>query len=378
MKAYLDNGATTRTASEVWEAMKPYFLDEYGNASSLHQWGRNASEALEKARAAIAFKLNASPGEIIFTSGGTESDNLAIKGIAHMHKKGHIISSKIEHPAVLRTCEALEKEGYRITYLNVDREGFVDLSQLEMEIRPETILVSVMHGNNEIGVVEDISTIGSICAEHDIPFHTDAVQSFTKEPLDVKKRNVDLISLSSHKIHGPKGVGALFVREGTQLKKLVDGGAHEFNIRAGTENVAGVVGFAKAAEIANEGHVGYMRSLRDRLIENVLRKIPSSHLNGPRQKRLCNNANFSFPGIEGESLILYLDNMGIAASTGSACASKSLHPSHVLEALGVDPEMAHSSLRLTLSRYTTQEEIDFCVDALQEIVEKLREISPRV
>ena len=377
MKVYLDNGATTKTAPEVVEAMQPYFTDKYGNASSLHYFGREAKGALDKAREIIAKKINASPEEIIFTSGGTESDNLAIKGTVYAHKDrgNHIITSQIEHPAVLGAYSVLEREGFKVIYIGVDKNGFVKLDQLEKAITDKTILVSVMHANNEIGTIQPIKEIGDICRKHKVIFHTDAVQSFTKVPIDVKKINVDLISLSSHKIHGPKGVGALFVRKGTKLKKLADGGGHEFHLRAGTENIPGIIGFAKAIELVSDMDLKQMTKLRDKLINGLL-KIPHTQVNGSKENRLVNNVNISFNYVEGESLLMYLDDKGIAVSTGSACSSHSLKPSHVLMALGLKAEVAHGTIRFTLSKYTTDKEIEYTIKSVKEVVEKLRRFSP--
>lgn len=377
MKVYLDNGATTMTDPKVVKTMLSYFTKNFGNASSLHSWGEEAKKALENSRKIVAKALNAKPSEIIFTSGGTESDNLAIKGIAFHHGKGHIITSKIEHPAVLRSCKALERKGFEITYLDVDEKGFVNIEELESCISRETILVSIMHANNEIGTIQEISEIGKICCEKGIVFHTDAVQSFTKVPIDVERVKVDLISMSSHKIHGPKGVGALYIREGTMIEKLSDGGGHEFELRAGTENVSGIVGFAKAVSLCSKAHIDYMKELRDRLISRVLEEIPNTHLNGAMDKRLCNNANFSFEGVEGEAVLFHLNLKGIATSTGSACSSRDTKPSHVLEAIGLKSELLSGSLRLTLSRFNTKEEIDYCVDVLKEVVGSLREMGDK-
>ncbi len=381
MKIYLDNGATTMTAKEVVRAMQPYYTTKYGNSSSLHSFGREAAEALENSRLILAKAINAEPREIIFTSGGTESDNLAIKGIAFANKsKGnHIITTKIEHPAVLQTCKTLEKNGFKVTYLNVDKKGFIDLKQLEKAITKKTILVSIMHANNEIGTIEDIKKIGSICKKYNIIFHTDAVQSFTKVDINTKKLNIDLISVSSHKIHGPKGVGALYVKKGTNLWSINDGGGHEFHLRAGTENISGIVGFGKAIEIAmknKDEHIKQMTKLRDYMIKQIETKIPKCQLDGDRKKRLCNNVHFVFNYIEGESLLMHLDLKGIAVSTASACSSKSLEPSHVLLAIGLRPEIAHGSIRFTLSRYTTKKEIDYTIKNLVEVVKRLRSISP--
>lgn len=376
MKVYLDNGATTKVADEVAKIMQEYMTKKYGNASSLHGFGEEANEALETARSTIAKKINAETDEIIFTSGGTESDNLAIKGIAYASNKKHIITTRIEHPAILKSCETLQKEGYKITYLRVDRDGLVNLKELEDAITPDTAIVSVIHANNEIGTIQDIEKIGEICKKKDVIFHTDAVQSFTKIPIDVKKINVDLISLSAHKIHGPKGIGTLYVRKGTKLKKMIDGGPHEKNLRAGTENVSGAVGFGKAVELTDEKQIKKMEKLRDKLINEILKKVPDTMLNGSRTKRLCNNVNITFKGIEGESMLLLLNEKGIAVSTGSACSSKSLEPSHVLMAIGLRHEDAHGSIRFTLSRYTTEKEVHYAVKVAEECAKKLRQISP--
>jgi len=376
MKVYLDNGATTRVAKEAAKTMQEYMTEKYGNASSLHSFGEEANEALEKARTIIAKKLNAETDEIIFTSGGTESDNLAIKGIAYSTNKKHIITTRIEHPAVLKTCETLQQQGYKTTYLKVDREGFVNLKELEEAITDDTAMVSIIHANNEIGTIQDIEKIGEICKKKNVLFHTDAVQSFTKVPIDVKKINVDLISISSHKIHGPKGIGALYVRKGTKIKKQMDGGPHEKNMRAGTENVSGAVGFGKAVELVNEKDLKKIMKLRDKLTDKILKEIPETMLNGAKTKRLCNNANVTFKKIEGESLLLLLNEKGIAVSTGSACSSKSLEPSHVLLAIGLKHEDAHGSIRFTLSRYTTEKEVEYTIKAVKEAVKKLRGISP--
>lgn len=376
MKIYLDNGATTKVANEVFEEMKPYFLEKYGNASSTHSFGRDAKQALEDSREKIAKSINAKPSEIIFTSGGTESNNLAIKGIALANKeKNHIITTKVEHKCVLNSCKDLEEQGFKITYLDVDSKGFVDLKQLEQSITPQTILVSIIHGNNEVGAINDLEAIGKICKN--IPFHTDACQSYTKTEIDVKKQNLSMVTLNSHKIHGPKGVGALYIKEGLKLKVLQHGGEHEDGMRSGTENISGVVGFAKAVELAmKKEHVEHMTKLRDKLIRGIL-EIEDSQLNGPLEdKRLCNNTNFSFRGVEGEAIGGYLDQKGIASSTGSACSEMKLEPSYVLKAMGVSDENANGSLRLTLSRYTTEKEIEEVLKILPEIIKKLRKISP--
>ncbi len=382
MKIYLDNAATTPVAKEVLEAMLPYFSEKFGNASSIHSYGREAKEAIEKSREKIADKLNAKPDEIIFTSGGTESNNWALKGIALASKnlksngKPHIITTKIEHSCVLNSAKFLEKNGFEVTYLDVDKYGLVETKKFEEAIRKDTVLASVIHGNNEIGTVQNIGEIGKICREHEIYFHTDACQSFTKEDIDVKKQNLDMVTINAHKIYGPKGVGALYVRGGVKIEPLLNGGGHERNLRSGTENVAGIVGFAKASEIITKQSIERMRNLRDYLSRRVLEEIPKSRLNGHPTKRLCNNANFAFRNIEGESMLMLLDNAGISVSTGSACSSRSLEPSHVLTAIGLPPEESHGSLRVTLGIYNTQEEIDYTIENLKKIVGRLRNLSP--
>ena len=378
MKVYMDHAATTPMDKEVFEAMKPYFLEKYGNASSLHSFGMEAKEALEKSRERVANLIGASVDEIIFTGGGTESDNLAIKGIAFRAGKGHIITSSIEHPAVLETCRFLEKKGFKVTYLPVDKYGMVNPEDVENAIEKDTILITIMHANNEIGTIEPIEEIGKIASEKGILFHTDAVQSVGKLPINVKKINVDLLSISAHKIYGPKGVGALYIRKGTKIDAIIHGGGHERGLRSSTENIPGIVGLAKACSLAGERmevDVKKMKRLRDILIKGVL-EIEESYLNGHPEKRLPNNAHFYFKGIEGESLILMLDDAGIAASTGSACSSKKLTASHVLLAIGLKPEDAHGSLRLTLGRENTEEEVEYVLETLPKIVKKLREISP--
>ena len=379
MKIYLDNGSTTRVDDEVVEEMSIYLKERYGNASSLHQLGREANDALEKSRQTIAQKINAEPDEIVFTPGGSESDNLAIKGIAYANKdKGnHIITSKIEHPAVTESCKALEREGFKITYLDVDKEGFVDLGQLKKSITDNTILVSIIHANNEIGTIQDLESIGEICKDSGVLLHSDAVQSFCKVPIDVERTNIDLLSFSAHKVHGPKGVGALFIRKGTKIKKLNHGGGQEHNLKAGTENIPGIAGFAKAVEIYGKRHVEHMKKLSSKLIKDILGNVEACRLNGPKGKdRLCNNVNIVFEYIEGEAILMQLDLKGIAVSTGSACSSQSLKPSHVLMAIGLPHEIAHGSIRFTLSKYTTEEDIDYTVRTVKEIVKDLRELSP--
>lgn len=375
---YLDNSAATKVDNKVVKAMEEFFSFSYGNSASLHSLGRKSKKALEFSRMKIAKTINAYPYEIIFTSGGTESDNIALIGAAFGNKDrgNHIITTKIEHPAVLNACKFLEEKGFKITCLDVDKEGFISLDKLKKKIIPKTILVSVIHGNNEIGTIQPIKEIGKICAQKKILFHTDCVQSFTKVPIDVRKQNISLASFSSHKIHGPKGVGALFVKKGVKLKPLFYGGGQEFRLRPGTENVPGIVGFAKAVELALKSDKNKISRLRDMLIERIEKEISDVKLNGPRDKRLCNNVNFSFKFIEGESLLLRLDDKGICVSTGSACTSQSLKPSHVLIAIGLRPEIAHGSIRFSLSRFTTKQEILYTVESLKEIVENLRKISP--
>ena len=374
---YLDNAATTRVDEEVIKEMAPYFDEKYGNASSQHFKGQEAKEAMEKARKIIAKAIGARSYEIIFTSGGTESNNLAIKGLffANSPEKNHIITTKIEHDCVLNACKWLEKQGAEVTYLDVDEDGFVNSEDVKNAITDKTIVVSIIHGNNEIGTIQHLEEIGKICNEREVLLHTDACQSFTKVEIDVKKQNIDLITLNAHKIHGPKGVGALYIREGTKITPLFHGGGHEKNLRNGTENIPGIVGFGKSVDIASNKNVDYMIQLRDRLIEGIL-KIENTKLNGPSEKRLCNNVNISFNNIEGEAMGGYLENEGICTSTGSACSSHSLESSHVLEAIGLTPVQSNSSLRISLSKYNTEEEIDYFLNVLQKIVDKLRRISP--
>ncbi len=378
MRVYLDNGATTQVDDRVVEAMLPYFKVKFGNASSLHSFGEEAKDALWRSRKIISGKINAFPDEIIFTSGGSESNNLAIKGVVYANRErgNHIITTKIEHHSVDSTCKRLEKEGFEVTRIGVDNEGFVDINELKNKITDKTLVVSVIHGNNEIGTVQNIEEIGKICRKNNVYFHIDAVQSFTKERIDIKKQNIDLASFSAHKIHGPKGVGALFVRKGVKISKLIDGGPQEFGLRAGTENVAGIVGFAKAVELSEEEDYKRVCALRDYFIERVEKEIPEVKLNGPRDRRLCNNINFVFKYIEGESLLLKLNDKGIAVSTGSACSSRELKPSHVLIAIGLHPSVAHGSIRFTLSRFTTKEELDYTIETLKSAVRELRELSP--
>ncbi|MDD5331599.1 MAG: cysteine desulfurase family protein [Candidatus Nanoarchaeia archaeon] len=370
---YLDNASTTKVDEEVIKTINPYFNKIYGNASSLHSLGTEARKALEDSRKIIAEKINALPEEIIFTASGTEANNIIIQGIAKSKGKGHIITTKIEHPAVLETVKTLEKEGFEVTYLDVDEKGFV--KNLEKSIKPNTILVSVMHANNEIGTIQDLEKIGKICEKKEIFFHSDCVQSFTKVPIDVRKMNLSAITISAHKIHGPKGVAALYLKKGTRLKKIMYGGHHERDVRPGTENIPGITGFAKASMLIKEKEIKQMEKLRDRLIDGLL-KISNSRLNGDRTKRLCNNASISFKYVEGESILLYLNDKGIAVSTGSACSSQSLEPSHVLIAIGLPHEIAHGTIRYSLSKYTTEKEIDYTIKETKKVVEKLREMSP--
>lgn len=381
MKAYLDNGATTKVDPKVLKAMIPYFKEEYGNASSIHDMGLGAKKALDNARKEIASTINALPEEIIFTSGGTESDNLAIQGFVikfradNPQEKIHIITSQIEHPAVLNTCKAMEGYGVEVSYIGVDDEGMIRLDELKNSIRPHTRLITVMHANNEVGTIQPIEEIAKIAQEHKIVFHSDAVQSFTKVKIDVKTIGIDMMSFSAHKIHGPKGIGAIYIRKGTPIKPIMYGGAHEFKKRPGTENVAGAVGFATAVKLVKESDMKKMTRLKNRLIKGLL-KIPHSKLNGSRKHGLCNNANVGFEFIEGEGLMMHLSDKGICVSTGSACSSNSLEPSHVLAAMGLKHEIIHGTLRFTLSRYTTAKEIDHTIHSVSEIVTKLREFSP--
>jgi cysteine desulfurase len=372
---YLDNAATTKVSDEVVRAMQPYYTDIYANSSSKHAIGVKAREAVEKARKIIADKMGAKPSEIIFTSGGTESNNLALKGLfyANYPAKNHIVTTKIEHDSVLNICRWLEKQGAKVTYLKVDKEGFISLADLDKAITTKTFLVSVIHGNNEIGTIQNIEAIGKLCKEKGVLFHTDACQSFTKVPISVNKMNVDLITLNAHKIHGPKGVGALYVREGIKISPLLHGGGQEKGLRSGTENVPSVVGFAKAVELCKDSDIKKMIMLRNKLIKGLL-DIPDVQLNGSINNRLCNNINVSFKGIDGETLLAYLERYGIYCSAGSACMSNTSEKSHVLKAIGLTEKEIESSLRISLSRYNTQKEIDFFVGKVKEIVKKLRNI----
>ena len=378
---YFDHAATTPVKPEVLAAMLPYFVEHYGNPSSIYSIGRFNREAVNAAREKIAEAIGAKANEIYFTGCGTEADNWAIKGTAHAYKnKGrHIITSAIEHHAVLHTCAALEKEGFEITYIKPNEYGIISPEDVEKAIRPDTILISIMFANNEIGTVQDIAGIGEIAKAHKIVFHTDAVQAAGALKIEVKDMNIDMMSMSAHKLYGPKGVGALYIRSGLRPDIFMDGGAQERSRRGGTENVAGIVGFAKAMEIAMDGieeKSAYISTMRDYLIEKIEEKIPYIKLNGHRTQRLPNNVNFSFKYIEGEALLLSLDFKGIAASSGSACTSGSLDPSHVLLAIGLPHEIAHGSLRLTIGEETTMADIDYVVESLVEIVDRLRKMSP--
>lgn len=383
MKVYLDHSATTYTDKKVLNEMMPYFTEIYGNGSSQHSFGRDAITAIDRARETIAKCINAKANEIYFTSGGTESDNWAIKGTAYSHKdKGnHIISSKIEHPAAIQSLKSLEKEGFEVTYLDVSKEGIIDINQLESAITDKTILITIMMANNEMGAIQPIAEIGKIAKEHKIAFHTDAVQAAGALEIDVNKLNVDMLSMSAHKFYGPKGVGILYKRNGLKIKRFMDGGEQERNLRAGTLNTAGIVGAAKALEIAcrdmdkNNKHIA---ELRDYFVENVKSKITDILYNGPKDnsKRLPNNASFSFVYIEGESILMLMDMEGIAVSSGSACSSGSLEPSYVMLSIGVPIEIAHGTIRFSFGKSNTKEQVDFVIDKLVEIVNKLRKMSP--
>lgn len=378
---YLDNSATTAVSKEVLDEMEPYFRQAYGNPSTLYSVGRDAKKGLEQARQRVADAINADPKEIIFTSGGSESDNLAIKGIAlKLRGKGnHIITSEIEHPAVMETLHFLESLDFKVTYLPVYENGIVKVEDVEAAITPETILITIMHGNNEIGTIQPIAEIGKLARQKKILFHTDAVQTFGKIKVDVEELNVDLLSLSSHKVHGPKGVGALYIKKGVRITPLIHGGGQERGIRSGTENVAGIVGFGKACEIANKDlDKNYQRLIktRDEIIDKVLDAVPESYLNGDRNERLPNVVNFRFTAIEGESLILLLDAKGYQTSTGSACSSKTLEASPVLKALNLDDVDVHGSLRISLGSQTQFDDVDGLVEAIKESVATLRKMSP--
>lgn len=377
---YLDHSATTPVRPEVLAAMLPYFGDKFGNPSSIHSWGRQARTAVDLAREQVASIIGATASEIVFTSGGTESDNLAIRGVAKsMQTKGkHLITSQIEHHAVINTFESLAKDGYEVTYLPCDKYGLIDPDDVRKSIRKDTILISIIHGHNEVGTIEPIEEIGRIAKEHGILFHSDAVQSLGKIPVKVDAMGVDLLTISSHKIYGPKGVGALYVRKGTRIRPQVTGGIHEKGLRAGTENVPGIVGFGAACALAEEEmpeESKRLQALRDKLINGILSNIPDTVLNGHPEKRLPHNVNVSVKYVEGEAMLLNMDLLGIGASSGSACTSGSLEPSHVLLAMGIPHELAHGSLRMTLGKSNTGEDIEYVLEALPPIVEKLRAMS---
>jgi len=379
-KVYMDYAATTPVDPRVVEAMSPYFTEKFANPLSLHQFGQEASEALEKSRDVIADLMGARPNEIIFTGSATESNNLSLKGVAFANsgRGKHIITSTIEHPCVLSSAKWLEQRGFKVTRLPVDRYGLVDPGQLEQAIRGDTILVSLMHASNEIGTIEPIRSIGEICAEKGVYFHTDAAQSFGKLEIDVNTMHIDLLTASSHKMYGPKGAACLYKRKGVKIEPLLHGGGHEFGLRSSTHNISAIVGFVEAAKLCKkemEGEAGRLTLLRDRLIKEIL-KMEGSKLNGHPTKRLPNNTNFSFAGVEGESMVMLLDSYGVAASTGSACSSTELEPSHVLLAIGLRPQEAHGSLRLSLGRWTKKEEVDYVLEIMPRIVERLRTISP--
>ncbi|MDI6869989.1 MAG: cysteine desulfurase NifS [Bacillota bacterium] len=378
---YLDHAATTPTAPAVVEAMLPYFTERFGNPSSIYSWGREAKQAIEDARERVARALGALPQEIVFTSGGSEADNLAVKGVAlaSRSKGNHVITSAIEHHAVYDAAKFLESLGFEVTYVPVDQYAMVDPDDVRRAITPRTVLISIMQANNEVGTIQPIAEIGRVAREHQIPFHVDAVQAVGAIPVNVDELNADLLSLSAHKFYGPKGVGALYVRRGVRLVQLIHGGGQERKRRAGTENVPGIVGLAKALDLAIEGLRQYgtrIAALRDRLVKGVMEQIPRTRFNGHPTQRLPNNASFCFEFVEGESLLLNLDLQGVAASSGSACTSGALEPSHVLLAMGLPHEVAHGSLRLTLGRDNTEEDVDYVLEILPEIVAKLRAMSP--
>ena len=380
-KYYFDNAATTPVREEVLQEILPYFREYYGNASSIYSIAKESKKALEAARAKVAAAIGATPDEIYFTAGGSESDNMALRGVVNASKKEkkHIITTKIEHHAILHTAEFLETKGVDVTYLNVDEFGKISLEELENAICPETVLISIMFANNEIGTIQPIAEIGEIAKKHGVLFHTDAVQAVGHVPIDVEKLQVDLLSMSGHKLGAPKGIGAIYIRKGTRISPLIFGGAQEKKLRAGTENIAGIVGLGKAAELAvaeMEETTKKLIALRDKLIHGILESIPDSRLNGHPTDRLPGNCNISFSYIEGESLLLLLDALGIAASSGSACTSGSLDPSHVLMAIGLPHEIAHGSLRLTIDRENTEEQVDFILEKLPGLVQRLRDMSP--
>ncbi|RBQ22599.1 Cysteine desulfurase IscS 2 [Candidatus Methanobinarius endosymbioticus] len=379
---YMDHSATTPVREEVFEIMKPYFTRSFGNASTFYSLGREAKEAMENARENVASIIGANKDEIIFTSGGTESDNITIQGIAYklneMGKGNHIITSSIEHPAVMETCAVLEKKGFEVTYLPVYEEGIVKIEDLKNAIKEETILITIMHANNEIGTLQPVNEIGKIAKENKIKFHTDAVQSVGKIPVDVNEMNVDLLSISSHKIYGPKGIGALYIKKGTRLQPILFGGGQEKDLSPGTENIVGIVGLGEACRLAKEElekNISYVTNLRDKLIDGVLNSVEKSYINGDKNKRLPGNVNFRFTGIEGESIVLMLDAKGITSSTGSACSSTKLTASHVLKAIGLENVDSHGSLRLTIGPENTEEEVKTVIKEIPPIIEKLRSLS---
>ncbi len=379
MKIYLDNAATTRIDDKVLKTMLPYFTKNYGNASSLHMEGTEAKTALDKSRKIIAKSLNTKNSEIYFTSGGTESNNWALKGLfwENFPKKNHIITTKIEHDCIINTCGWLEQQGAVVTYLDVDKEGFINLKNLEKAITDKTFLVTIIHGNNEIGTIQNLEAIGKITKEKNVLFHTDACQSYTKVPINVNKMNLDLVTINSHKIHGPKGVGVLYIKDKIKLTPLMHGGGHEKKQRSGTENIPGIVGFAKAVEITKEKDFKKITILRDKLIDRIQNSITNTKLNGPTGKnRLQNNINISFTNVEGEAIGGYLENQGIFVSTGSACMSNTLASSHVLKALKLSDLEQNSSIRISLSKYTTEKDVEYVLKKLPEIIKKLRRLSP--
>lgn len=383
MRAYLDNGATTPVAKEVVETMLPYFTERFGHPTFLYSLGQEAADAVDQSQKTIARTINAKPGEILFTSGATEANDIALRGVVYANRKrgNHIITTKIENPSILRTCERLEGEGFKIDYLPVDGEGFVDVSKLKEKLNDKTILVSVANVNDEIGTIEPVEEIGKLLRDQKekIYFHVNAAAGYARVPFDVEQIGADLVSLSAHKIHGPKGVGALYIREGTPVEPVSYGYISLFKLKPGTENIPGIVGFSKAAELAFDGferHTNHMKKLRDKLISGFER-VPYSVINGPRgDKRSPANASCSFKGLEGESMLMHLDLNGISVATGSACSTTKLEPSHVLTAIGVKPEVAHGTIRFTLSRYNTEEEIDYTLEVVPRVVEQLRKISP--
>lgn len=377
---YFDNAATTKVKSEVIEEMIPYFSEQYGNPSSLYSIGRNAKKGIEEARKRVAKLINCKPNEIYFTGCGSESDNTAIKGVAYANRRRgkHIITSKIEHPAILHTCQSLEKYGFNVTYLNVNKEGIINIEELKNSIRNDTILISIMYANNEIGSIQPINEISKIAKMYNIIFHTDAVQACGNIPIDVQKSGIDMLSLSGHKLYAPKGIGALYVKNGIQFEKFIDGGHQERNKRGGTENVPGIIGLGKACELANinlNQHMKHLQEIRDYYISEIQSKIADIKLNGPIENRLPGNANFSFKNVEGEALLLNLDAKGICVSSGSACSSGSLNPSHVLTAIGLNKDLAKSAIRVSFGEENTKEDVDFLVDNLVENVNKLRNMN---